>query len=74
MNVTSFSSISYYRNLRLISEIDLVRNFQSKVLLGKLHRLLEVSQNPQIKVPYPPTNGGQQRLGTLVAFVRPSVT
>ena len=23
---------------------------------------------------YPPTNGGQQRLGMLVAFVRPSVT
>ena len=34
----------------------------------------EVSQNPQIKVPYPPLNGGQQRSGTLVAFVCPSVT
>ena len=33
-----------------------------------------MSQGPQIEVPYPPTNGGQQRLGTLVAFVRPSVT
>ena len=29
--VTSFSSISYYSNLRLISMIDLVRNFQSIV-------------------------------------------
>ena len=34
----------------------------------------EVSQNPQIEVPYPPLNGGQQHLGTLVAFVRSSVT
>ena len=31
INVTSFSSISYYSNLRLISKIDLVRNFQSIV-------------------------------------------
>ena len=31
-------------------------------------------QNPQIEVPYPPTNGGQQHLGTLVAFVGPSIT
>ena len=32
-----------------------------------------MSQGPQIEVPYPPLNGGQQHLGTLVAFVRPSV-
>ena len=32
------------------------------------------SQGPQIEVPYPPTNGGQHHLGTLLAFVRPSVT
>ena len=31
MCVTSFSSISYYSNLRSISKIDLVRNFQSVV-------------------------------------------
>ena len=31
INVTSFSSIPYYRNLRLISKTDLVRNFQSIV-------------------------------------------
>ena len=33
-----------------------------------------MSQGPQIEVPYPPTNGGQQCLGMLVAFVRPSIT
>ena len=42
--------------------------------MGKLNRQKEVSQNPQIEVPYPPLNGGQQHLGTLMAFVRPSVT
>ena len=30
-----------------------------------------MSQNPQIEVPYPPPNGGQQSLGTLVAFCLP---
>ena len=33
-----------------------------------------MSQGPQMEVPYPPTNRGQQRLGTPVAFVHPSVT
>ena len=41
---------------------------------GKLLRQEEVSRSPQIELPYPPPNGGQQRLGALVAFVRPSVT
>ena len=51
-----------------------------QILFGRLLRILEVSQSPQspqspqTEVPYPPTNGGQQRLGMLVAFVRPSVT
>ena len=31
IDVTSFSSIPYYRNLRLISKTDLVRNVQSIV-------------------------------------------
>ena len=42
--------------------------------IGKLLRQYQVTQSLQIEVPYPPPNGGQQRLGTLVAFVRPSVT
>ena len=33
-----------------------------------------MSQGPQIEVPYPPPNGGQQGLDTLVAFVHPSIT
>ena len=32
IHVTSFSSISYYRNVRLISKIELEQNFQSIIL------------------------------------------
>ena len=32
INVTSFSSISYYSNVRLISKIELEQNFQSIIL------------------------------------------
>ena len=39
--------------------------------IGRLLRFEEVSQSPQIKVPYPPPNGGQQCLGTLKPFCPP---
>ena len=42
--------------------------------MGELQILREVFQNPQTKVPYPQTNGGQPRLGMLVAVVHISVT
>ena len=32
INVTSFSSISYYSNVRLISKLELEQNFQSIIL------------------------------------------
>ena len=44
------------------------------ILLGELYVLWEVFQSPQTEVPYPQTNGGQPRLGKLVAVVHISVT
>ena len=43
-------------------------------ILRELYILREVFQSPQTEVPYPQTNGGQPRLGMLVAVVHISVT
>ena len=48
MNVTSFSSISYYSNARLISKIELEQNFQSIIIF-----------QIEIHEPYPDLNSGQ---------------
>ena len=70
-----FLLIKDYANSLTNTEINNFNSFgDHSFLFWRLLRLLEVSQSPQIEVPYPPTNGGQQRLGMLVAFVRPSVT
>ena len=39
INVTTFSSISYYSNVRLISKIELEQNFQSITIFNSCHKL-----------------------------------
>ena len=53
IHVTNFSSISYYRSLRLISKIDLVRNIQSIVNQKSMFHL---------KLPPPPCISNQTHI------------
>ena len=48
INVTSFSSISYYSNVRLISKIELEQNFQSITKMS----MLQQTSVPHIKIKF----------------------